>query len=170
MAKIQFGRLTSETLARKQPPPLFTLDMGLLKSKPLFVIKLVDVLAFLHLLYPNKVFKLPKIMEGLWYIVSGNHRFEAGIRLKIQKFWVRILVVQPGASWDLHPIPPMTAQILQFIEMSDNVIDTKTFTNVTTLQKILHLAEIVQCYFNEHQRTPNYIELQQQTLLDFKDH
>ena len=105
MAKIQFGRLTSEALARKQPPPLFTLDMGLLKSKPLFVIKLVDVLAFLHLLYPNKVFKLPKIMEGLWYIVSGNHRFEAGIRLKIQKFWVRILVVQPGASWDLHPIP-----------------------------------------------------------------
>ena len=79
-------------------------------------------------------------------------------------------MIQLEIACDLHSIILMIVQIPQFIEISDNVINTKTFTNITTLQKILHLTKIVQCYFNGYQRTLNYIKVQQQNLLNFKDH
>ena len=53
--------------------------------------------------------------------------------------------------------------------MTDNIIESKTITGVSTLQKILHLAEVVQVFHCSNNRNPTASELQQLTLLDFQD-
>ena len=93
----------------------------------------------------------------------GNHRYTAGLELKISQFWVQRLVVNPKTC------APMIGIILQKIEMSDNVIETKTLTNVSAIQRLLHLAEIVQCFFAENKKTPTFKELKEMTLVDFED-
>ena len=163
ISKIQFARLANETKGKSQALPVFDISMGLLRSRPLFVVLLEDVLHLLKMLYPTKVSRLPSDPSGHWYILCGNHRYTAGLELKISQFWVQRLVVNPKTC------APMTGIILRKIEMSDNVIETKTLTNVSAIQRLLHLAEIVQCFFAENKKTPTFKELKEMTLVDFED-
>ena len=81
-----------------QPEPLFDINFGLLRSRPLFVIPLVEVIDFLKTLYPKKVSVFDSISQESFplqhYIVCGNHRFSAGISLGIDEFYVHVLTAK----------------------------------------------------------------------------
>ena len=86
ISKIQFARLANEAKEKSQDLPVFDISMGLLRSKPLFVVLLKDVLHLLKMLYPTKVSRLSSDPSGHWYILCGNHRYTAGLELKIFQF------------------------------------------------------------------------------------
>ena len=108
-----------------QPEPLFDINFGLLRSRPLFVIPLVEVIDFLKTLYPKKVSVFDSISQESFplqhYIVCGNHRFSAGISLGIDEFYVHVLT----AKSLIDGMSTMTAIILRELENTDNILETK---------------------------------------------
>ena len=105
----------------------------MLRLRPLLIVPLEDVHNFLQILYPSKVSLLPANREGIWYIVNGNHRFTACCRLGIKFFYYQPISLQSLIRNVF--LQKLTPQILRELEMADNIIESKTITGVSTLQK-----------------------------------